>query len=300
MSSVDLSIIIVNWNTKELVRRCTQSIIRYTRDLVYEIIVVDNHSDDGSVSLIHDSFPSVILIQNEDNLGFAKANNIGIKKACGRYLLLLNSDTYIDHNVFSEIVHYMDVHPEAGILSPKIVTPELAPYPMRICSLTPFLSFLKIFNLYFLCKEYVPDEGSQPVEVRVVGGSCMLLRRKVIDSVGYLEERFFLYNEEDDFCRRAIRKGWKIILNPQSYIIHFHGMSTRKKDIYERVQVEGYKSDLIFFMKYYSRLISFLLKKAYQFTFVLKILGTCVSFIRPSLRDTSRDEIVLRWRMLKI
>ena len=300
MTSVDLSIIIVNWNTKELVRRCIQSVILHTRDLVYEIIVVDNHSDDGSVSLIHNSFPSVILIQNEDNLGFAKANNIGIRKSRGRYLLLLNSDTYIKHNIFSEIIHYMDVHPEAGILSPKIVTPDLVPYPMRICSLTPFLSFLKIFNLYFLCKEYVPDEGSQPIEARVVGGSCMLLRKKVIDSVGYLEERFFLYNEEDDFCRRAIRKGWKIVFNPQSYIIHLHGMSTRKKDIYERVQVEGYKSDLIFFVKYYSRWISFLLKKVYQFTFILKILKYCVIFLKPSLRGASKKEIILRWKMFKI
>ena len=300
MSSIELSIIIVNWNTKELVQRCIQSIIQHTKGLTYEIIVVDNNSDDGSEPAIHDSFPSVILIQNEDNLGFARANNIGIKKACGKYLLLLNSDTYIDHNVFFEVVHYMDAHPGVGIVSPRIVTPELVPYPMRLHPMTPLLSLLKIFNLYFFCKEHVPDNDEQPIEAQVVGGSCMLIRRGVVDTMGYLEERFFLYNEEDDLCRRAIQKGWKIIFNPQNYIIHLHGMSTRKKDIYEKVQLEGYKSDLIFFMKYYTQWTSFLLKKAYQLTFIVKILISYVTIFKSSLRDTAKREIALRWRMLKI
>lgn len=300
MFSINLSIIIVNWNTKDLIKRCIQSIIHHTKNLAYEIIVVDNHSDDGSVSAVQDSFPSVILIQNEDNIGFARANNVGMKKALGEYLLLFNSDTYIDHNAFSEIIHYMDLHPEVGILSPKIVSPELIPYPMRLSRRTSLLSFLKIVNLYALYREYLPDISSQPIEAQVVGGSCMLIRKEVFDSVGYLEEGFFLYNEEDDFCRRALEKGWKIIFNPHNYIIHLHGMSTRKKEIYERVQIEGYKSDLFFFAKYYSRWISFLLKKAYQITFVLKMVKACVVIFKPSLRDASKNEIVLRWRMLGI
>ena len=300
MSSIDLSIIIVNWNTKELVHRCIQSIIHHTKELVYEIIVVDNHSDDGSMEVIREHFQTVLLISNKENVGFAKAHNRGIRRAQGRYILLLNSDTYIDHNAFAGIVRYMDSHPEYGILSPKIVTPEKLPYPMRIYPLTPLLSLLKILNLYFFYREYIPNDSSQPIETQVVGGSCMLIRREVIDTVGYLEERFFLYNEEDDYCRRILRRGWKIIFNPQSHIIHLHGMSTRKKGIYERVQVEGYKSDLYFFGKYYSRWTSFLLKRAYQLTFILRIGRACVDFLRPSLRNESVREVVLRWKMLKM
>ncbi len=300
MPSIELSIIIVNWNTKDLVRRCIQSIIHHAKSLAYEIIVVDNHSDDGSVPLIQGAFPSVIIIQNKDNLGFARANNRGIKESRGKYLLLLNSDTYIDQDVFSELIRYMEVQPNVGIVSPKIVSPELTPYPMRLFRLTPLLSFLKIVNLYALYREYLPDTSSQPIEVQVVGGSCMLIRKEVFDSVGYLEEGFFLYNEEDDFCRRALGKEWKIIFNPQNYIIHLHGMSTRKKEIYERVQMEGYKSDLTFFNKHYSRGSYFFLKKTYQLTFMLKILISLMGYLKPSLRGALRREIVLRWRMLRI
>jgi len=299
-SSITLSIIIVNWNTKDLVEKCVHSIMQHTKDLTYEIIVVDNHSEDGSVTEIKGAFPSVLVIQNKDNLGFAKANNIGIGKAQGKYLLLLNSDTYIDHNVFLEITHFMDVHPAVGIVSPKIVTPELVAYSIRIHPLTPFLSLLKILNLYGVYKEYTPGNSTCPVEAQVVGGSCMCIRREVIDSVGYLEEKFFLYNEEDDFCRRALTKGWKIVCNPQNYIIHLHGMSTGKKEIYEKVQMEGYKSDLVFFNKYYSNWTAFLLKRAYQFTFILKILKSCVGSLNPSLREAAKREIALRWRMLRI
>ena len=300
MSLVDLSIIIVNWNTKELVTQCIRSIVAYTRTIEYEIILVDNHSEDGSVLEIREHFPAITVIQNEENLGFARAHNRGIRNAQGRYLLLLNSDTYIDHNVFGEAVRFMDAHPECGVLSPQIVNSQLVPYPMRVRPLSPLLSLLKIFNLYFLYQEYIPDDACTPIEVQVVGGSCMFMRREVIDSVGYLEEGFFLYNEEDDFCRRAVERGWKIIFNPQHYLIHLHGMTTIKKDIYERVQIEAYKSDLVFFSKYYSTWTALLLKRAYQFTFILKILKSCVGSLSPSLRKAAKRKIGLRWRMLKI
>jgi len=301
MTSIDLSIIIVNWNTKELVKQCIRSIIKHTHTIEYEIIVVDNHSDDGSGLEILNNFPTITLIENNENLGFAKANNIGIRNAHGRYLLLLNSDTYIDHNVFVDMVRYMDAHTDYGILSPIIMTPDMVPYSMRIRPLTPLLSLLKILNLYFfIYKEYVPRDRSTPIEVQVVGGSCMCIRREVIDTVGYLEEKFFLYNEEDDFCRRALTKGWKIVFNPQNYIIHLHGMSTGKKDIYEKVQIEGYKSDLVFFRKYYSKWTAFLLKRAYQFTFILRILIFCLTIVHPSLQEKSRRNITLLWKMLQL
>jgi len=221
---VDLSIIIVNWNTRELLKQCLASI-----DYPAEIIVVDNGSTDGSREMISDQWLMVKLIANNKNLGFAKANNQGIKIAKGEFILLLNSDTKIKSNSLKKLITFAKRKKDWGVVGPRLLNQDGSIQ----FSCFHFPSIKGAFEQFWLGKigafEKFAPKGKKETEVEAVAGAAFLIPRKVIARVGLLDERYFFYFEDLDYCRRVKKAGLKVYYLPEAEIIHFHGSSAQKK-----------------------------------------------------------------------
>ncbi len=255
---VDLSIIIVNYNVKEFLENALISIKKAIEGINAEIFVVDNASEDGSVEMIKQKFPEVNLIANSENLGFAKANNQALKLARGKYILLINPDTIVQEDTFKVLISFLESHPECGMVGCKVLNPDgTLQLACRRSFPTPWVAFTKMIGLSSLFPKskifakynltYLnPDEVA---EVDAVSGSFMMIRREVYESVGGLDEDFFMYGEDIDWCYRIKKAGWKIYYVPFTQIIHFKGESTKRSNIDEiRVFYEAMK---IFVRKHY-------------------------------------------------
>ncbi len=239
---MDLSVIIVNYNVRQFLENSLASIRRAMDGLQGEIFVVDNASDDGSVEMVRASFSDVCLIENKENLGFARANNLALARACGRFLLLINPDTVVQEDTFRVMLRFFEEHPDAGLAGCKILNPNGSiQLPCRRSFPTPWVAFTKVFglaalfpgsrlfgkyNLTFLS----PDE-TYPVDA--VSGSFMMLRREVYEKIGGLDEEFFMYGEDLDWCYRVQQAGYKVYYVHSTKIIHFKGESTRRSEIDE-------------------------------------------------------------------
>lgn len=239
---IDLSIIIVNYNVKEFLKNLLHSIQKAAQNLSIEIIVVDNASDDGSVEMIKEKFPDVILIANEKNLGFGRANNIGLKKARGKYFLLINPDTLVAEDTFIKLIEFFETHPEAGMAGCKILNPDgTLQLACRRSFPGPWTSFTKVTglsNLFPKSKLFARynltylDEN-QTYEVDAISGSFMMLRKEVYEKVGGFDEQFFMYGEDLDLCYRIQKAGYKIFYVHTTQIIHYKGESTKRSSLDE-------------------------------------------------------------------
>jgi len=232
---MDLSIVIVSWNTLDITRACLVSIYEHLDGFELEVIVVDNNSEDGSQKMISDEFPQVKLIANDDNRGFATANNQAIREATGRYLLLLNSDTEILGDVLPASVLYMDSHERVGVMGCRVLNPDrtmqdtcfMLPSLLNIALLTSGLAQLS--RPRFFGRERMRWWQRDCVrDVDVVTGCYMLVRRSALDEVGLLDESFFFYGEETDWCRRFKATEWIVRFAPVGEIIHIGNASGRK------------------------------------------------------------------------
>jgi GT2 family glycosyltransferase len=257
---MDLSVIIVNYNTCELLKQTVQSVIENTSIIKYEIIVVDNASNDNSFEMIKRDFSNVKLFRNDANLGFSKANNIGISHSQGRYVLLLNSDTIVLKDCLEKCVHYMDNHLEAGALGCKVAlkdggldhackrgfpTPQASLY--YLLKLNKLFPNSKRFAAYDL--SYLSDDEIN--EVDSLTGAFMMVRREAIDRVGLLDEQFFMYGEDLDWCLRIKEDAWNVIYYPEVQIVHYKGASSKKKRI--KTIYEFHRAMYLFYKKHYYR-----------------------------------------------
>ncbi|MBW8035672.1 MAG: glycosyltransferase family 2 protein [Planctomycetes bacterium] len=262
---MDVSIIIVNWNTRARLRNCIKSIIENAGPIEYEIIVVDNASTDASVEMVKDRFPSVVVIANDDNRGFASANNQGIEVAMGRYVLLLNSDTLVGESAIAKTVTYADKNPEAAVVGCQVWK------DMETIQMTCF-RFTNLFNLMLretgLATFFRNNRilGSQWMhwwkrdtekQVDVVSGMYMLVRSTAIDHVGPMDESFYMYYEETDWCYRFHKAGWKSLFYPGAKIIHIHGGGSSSNKVRSKMFVQFQKSLLIFLKKHNGSLAAF-------------------------------------------
>jgi GT2 family glycosyltransferase len=256
----DLCIIIVSWNTKEYLLHCLESIFQKRESVPWEVVVMDNGSRDGSGTAVRKIFPAVHLIENDRNLGFSKAANQGLKKSSGRYALLLNPDTQVKEGAIERLVSFMDVHPEAGVAGVQLLNSDGS----RQNSVANFPSLAtELVNkslLRWMFPKRFPGKGrnySEPIEVDSVIGAFMIVRREAIERVGLLDEDYFLFLEETDWCYRMKKAGWKVYHLPQAEIYHFQGKSaeTEKK----KAKVEYYRSRYHFFKKNRSDFQSFIL-----------------------------------------
>ncbi|MBP7051867.1 MAG: glycosyltransferase family 2 protein [Phycisphaerae bacterium] len=236
--AVDVSVVIVNWNTRDMLRDCLRSVYEQTRDVSFEVIVVDNASSDDSVSMVRGEFPHVLLIANEKNLGFAAANNQGFERARGRYILMLNPDTVVLDQAIGKSVHYAENAPEAGVVGCRVLWPDGRRQNscFRFSSVGQIaLSSLAFFRMHRLFRwrilhpdRYLNRDFSQEQDVDVVAGCFLLIRRNVLSQVGTLDEDFFMYGEEAEFCHRVHRAGWRVRYFPGAQIIHLYGGSSNQ------------------------------------------------------------------------
>jgi GT2 family glycosyltransferase len=251
---MDLSIIIVNWNTSALLIQCLDSIYQAAPRLTFEIIVVDNGSTDDSVKIIKTYFPSVHIIGNSRNVGFARANNQGLAIAKGRYSLLLNSDTLVLPNALDKLVHYADEHLEAGMVGPKMLNIDGSLQE----SWAKFPAFWSEITGRTIRNRRPIGDPPHAYDVDWVSGAGMLVRSKMVDSVGMLDEDYFFYSEEVDWCFRIKAKGWKVHYLPASEIFHIGGGSASMNSLRQLSLL--YQNKIRFFNKNYGSFKALLLR----------------------------------------
>lgn len=279
MRCMMLSIIIVNYNTRSLLENCLNSIYSSLPVREAEIIVVDNASSDGSLEMLSGKFPRVIVIANPENLGFSRANNKGIRMSRGKHVLLLNSDTEVVAGALDLMTEFLDKHSEADVCGCKLfwgdgrhqrsaqTFPTLSrelihanPILKRLYGGKGSLSHKLLFLLLDLLKTRWASfmDYSQTAEVDVVTGAAFMFRRSLVEKIGLLDENYFMYSEEADYCYRIKKAGGRVYYYPDAHIIHFLGQTSKQEFkkgdwIPNDMLVERYKSMLYFFKKHYSK-----------------------------------------------
>lgn len=292
---LDGSIIIVNYNTRQLTLDCLASVYASQTSYKYEVIVIDNASHDGSVEAIREVYPDVQLIANQNNTGFAVANNQGMEVAKGRYILLLNSDTVVQPDTLHTMIYFMDRHPEMGASGCKVILPDGS--LDKACKRgfpTPTASFYYAFGISRLFPDrtkfnqyqlgHLSPDDEYPVDCLV--GAFMLVRRETIDQVGGLDETFFMYGEDIDWCYRIKEAGWGIFYYPRTYIVHYKGGSARRKPL--KITYEFHRAMWVFHRKHYAKKYNLLTNTAVWVGISLKFTLSCCAANCPFLLDKGR------------
>lgn len=247
----DVSIVIVNWNTRDMLAQCLASIYAHPPEGEFEVLVVDNASSDDSSLMVRAQFSQVRLIQNTENVGFARANNQAIQESSGRYVLLLNPDTKILPGALQILIDFIKAHPEAGAIGPMILNPDFT--LQSSCDPMPTLwrEFWRLMHFdYFLVRSVYREENWDTTiahKVDVIQGNCMLIRREVLADIELLDEAFFMFTEEVDLCYRLLQAGLLIYWVPMARIIHYGGQSTRQA--VKEMFLELHHSKVLFFRK---------------------------------------------------
>lgn len=285
---IDLSISIVNYNNKEYLKSCLDSIYSHAPETNFEVIVVDNGSSDGSTEAVKHAFSSISLIENSNNLGFVKANNQGIRASQGRYVLSLNNDTIIEDGTLSGLVRFMNEHPDVGACGPKVLNRDGSlqyqcrrSFPTISSSLFYFLRLHRLFpgkkrfGQYLMTHRNSDEAG----EVDSVSGCCMMVRREVIEEVGILDENFIMYGDDLDWCYRIKQAGWKVFYVPDYQIVHFGGQSSR--NLSRKCIVLFYRAMGIFYRKHYALKHSFIVNYlVYAGIYLKAFIALCANFFR--------------------
>ncbi len=286
----DVSVVIVAWNCREYILECLRSLQQSETHASLETIVIDNASADGTREAIGNEFPKVRLIGNQENVGFARANNQGFRLATGRYLLLLNPDTFVQRGAVGALVRFMDSHGDAGAAGPMMLNGDGTlqsvgvrfPSNWNIFVESLFLDRLFPRSRLFGRHKEAFENPEKERRVDYVQGACMIVRPEVVNKVGALDEQFFMYFEEVDWCRRMTLQGFNVYYVPQSKIIHFGNTELGHFD--ERRLVYYHRSLLFFYRKHYSRVQAMALRILLVVRSIIRIcVWACVA-LRPSLR----------------
>ncbi|HEY74205.1 MAG: hypothetical protein B6I35_11445 [Anaerolineaceae bacterium 4572_32.2] len=262
---LDLSVVIVNWNVRDLLRRCLLSILASSQTRKFEIIVVDNASTDGSVEMVRAELPAVHLIANTENRGFPAANNQGLAIARGRYVLLLNPDTEIVGDALATMVAFADAHPDVGMIGPQLLYadgsvqssrrrfPTLATGFLESTWLERYASRRLLERYEFLDQ---PDDVVQDVDW--LYGAALMARREAVEQVGPMDEGYFMYSEELDWCRRFRDTGWRVVYLPAAQIVHHEGKSSEQVVAARHIHFQT--SKVRYFRKYHGRVVGEVLR----------------------------------------
>lgn len=231
-----LSVVFLSYNTRDLTRQALNSVLAAAEGLEAEIFVVDNASTDGSADMVAEEFPQVKLVCNEANVGFSAGNNVALRQVAGEYALLINTDTIVRRDALHTMVDFLDAHPEAGACGCKILDPDGSlqldsrrGFPTPLAAFCKMSGLSRLFPKHPLMARYhlTHLDPEQTAEIEVLSGSCMMVRKAAMDQVGLLDEDYFMYGEDIDWCYRFHRAGWKIYYVPTTAIIHFRGESGR-------------------------------------------------------------------------
>jgi len=288
---VDLSVIIVSWNVRDLLQRCLQALVPSSKFQVsrsplnnlergtwnLELFVVDNASSDGSAAMVRQHFPQVRLIANDSNLGFTHGNNQGIAASQGRYVLLLNPDTEVVGEAVATLLTFLEAHPDVGVVGPQLRYPDGSIQPSRrrfptlatafveSTVLQPLFAGSRLLRRYYVADR--PDDVAQDVDWLV--GACLLVRREAIAQAGPLDEGFFMYSEELDWCRRIKQAGWRIVYLPAAQVIHCEGKSS-EQNLADR-DIRFHSSKVRYFRKHHGAWPAELLRLFLLSTFVWQL-----------------------------
>ncbi len=284
---MDLSIITVPWNTRDLVRENFKAIYKNTQNIDFEIFSIDNDSKDGTTEMIRKEFPEVHAIFNDYNVGFAKANNQGIRESKGRYVLLLNPDMRVLPGTLEKMVKWMDKHPEAGVAGCHLIKEngETVPHVRRFPSFLDQLAIiLKLPHIFpsILNKYLVKDfDYTKEAEVDSVRGSFFIIRREVIEKIGGLDERYFIWFEEVDYCKQVKNLGYKVMYTPSVECVDYVGKSFSQVP---RGKTQRYFKDsmLKYFKKWHPIWQYYILKLAWPIGLVMAWLGEKVNYERKA------------------
>jgi hypothetical protein len=279
-----------------MLRDCLQSLYQNTR-LSFEVIVVDNNSQDGVVEMLREEYPEITLVENQENAGYTRPMNQAMRLGAGRYLLQLNPDTLVLPEAIDRLVAFMDQHPEVGICGPKVLNRDRTlqkpcrrgePRPWAV--LTYFLGLSALFPRSPLFSRYLLTylDEDEINEIDGVAGSCMLARRLMIDQIGYLDERYFAYQEDADFCFRARQAGWKVYYMPTAQIIHYGSMGGSRVQPYRSIY-EWHRSYFNYYRQHLAKDYFFLFNGFFYLAMGVKLLWSLgINFFRAEKFAGSR------------
>ena len=304
VSTIDLSVVIVSWNTRDLLGACLQSIDNGRGALNVEVIVVDGGSSDGTPDMLTKEYPWVRLIARSDNVGFPKGNNIGLAEAQGRLLLLLNPDTEIEGEALSTMAHYLDTHGDVGIVGAKLLNPDgsIQSSRRRFPSLaTGFFesTWLQPIAPNSLMERYyaadLPDNVVSEVDWLV--GACLMTHRAVLEDVGVMDEAYFMYSEELDWCRRVKEAGWKVVYLPEARIVHHVGKSSEQA-VTER-HINYQRAKLRYFRKFHGRIPSNLLRLTILLNYLFQIILEASKGVLGLKRSLRWQRVRAYWKVIR-
>ena len=294
---MDISFVIVNRNTRELLLACLNSVMVTVPPLSFETFVVDNGSVDGSVQAVKESFPAVRCIENADNRGFARANNQAIRVAAGRYVVLLNSDTVLTPSALASIVAFMDETPSVAVCGGQLLNGDgslqnsIANFPTLATEL------LNKSVLRLLFPRRYPGKNRRfggPTEVESIIGACMVVRKEAIERVGMLDERYFFFFEETDWCRAMKNRGWRVFFHPLAEIYHIQGQTAKKDPVPARI--EYWTSRYLYFRKHASPAACLVLVGG----LFCKLCGSfLLQLIASPVSGKARARLKVNWALLR-
>lgn len=282
LPDADLSIIVVSWNTRDLLAQCLESLFANPPGCPFEVTVVDNASSDGSAALVRQRFRQVLLLENSRNIGFAIANNQALRRSRGRYLLLLNPDTRVLPGALAELVHLMERRADVGAAGSRLLNPDGSLQPS--CHPEPTLTreFWRLFHLDRL-RHYAlyPMEEwdlARPRDVHSAQGASLILRRRALEEIGVLDDGYFVYSEEVDLCSRLRRHGWRVCWAPQSPVVHYGGQSTRQ--VAPAMFLQLYRAKAQYLRKRYGAAAGWAYRPVLAAAAVARLLGLMPSVLR--------------------
>ncbi len=301
---IDLSVVILSWNVRNLLRQCLDSVLNHPRPTATEIIVVDNASSDGSAEMVRAEFPQVKLIVNTINRGYTGGNNDGIATATGRYVLILNPDTRVVGDALSTLVEYADAHPDVGVVGPQLANPDGSVqssrrrFPTLMTGLFESTWLQPLAPRRVLRDYYLQDQPDDvPQEVDWVTGACLLVRREAIQQVGGLDEGFFMYSEELDWCRRIKQAGWKIVYLPQAQVMHYVGQSSDQVVAQRHIYFQT--SKVRYFRKHHGALAAGVLRIALLTMYLGQLVLEAAKGLVGHKRELRRERVRAYWQVLR-
>lgn len=299
-----LSIIIVSWNVSDLLRQCLASLAAQRQALEFEVIVVDSASQDGSAAMVSQQFPWVRLLAQTENVGFPRGNNIGMQAARGALFLLLNPDTIVTEGALQEMYTMMAQHEDIGLLGPRLRYPDGSiqssrrRFPTR---LTAFFesTWLEPWAPEAIIRHYraldLPE--GETVDVDWVMGAAMMVRSVGVEQVGLMDEAYFMYSEELDWCRRIKDAGWRVVYHPAAEIIHYEGKSSEQAVTSRHINFQ--RAKLRYFRKYHGRLFSNILRAFLLLNYIWQLLLEGAKGVAGHKRALRRQRVSSYWQVIK-
>ncbi len=300
---IDLSIVILNWNVRDLLDRCLASL--RSDHYTLEIIVVDNASHDDSVAMVQAKYPQVTLIANTGNRGFTGGNNQGIEASHGRHVMVLNPDTEVIDDALDRLVAYLDGHPEVGTIGPQLLNPDRSIQSSRRRFPTLTTAFFESTWLQGLAPKrilthYTMDDvpATTTHEVDWLNGACTIFRREVLDRVGvYDAQNFFMYSEELDLCRRVKEAGWKIVYLPEAQVVHYVGKSSEQAVAARHIYFQT--SKVHYFRKWHGAFQADILRLFLLSLYLWQIGLESAKGLLGSKRDLRRQRVKVYWQVIR-